>query len=234
MIKPISFHIEKEAKNIPADADAVRVCSIEGTEALIVRHDDGSKTLEVPFGKSKDDITRRSLVVLVRKVVQLAKTHGIAKLLIPLSEFSFRRVRLAERELAELVALQCELSNFEFVKYKTPPPEGWKVVTDVLVQGRSPRDIKRGVERGQAIASEVNACRALANTPGGDMTPRLLAEEARKAAADLPVDVTVLDKNKLEQLGMGGVLGVSRGSAEEPQFIIMKYSGGKRDRKSVV
>ncbi|MEK7173977.1 MAG: leucyl aminopeptidase family protein, partial [Patescibacteria group bacterium] len=132
------------------------------------------------------------------------------------------------------IAIHFELANFEFVKYKTPPSEGWKPVTDVLVAGRDTGYIKTGIERGQIIAGEVNACRALSNTPGGDMTPRLLAEEARNAAKNVPVDVTVLGKNQMEQIGMGGVLGVARGSNEEPQFIILSYRGCREKEKPIV
>lgn len=231
---PIIFRIEKDIKTVALDADGVRVRLVPGKESALVRHDDGSRVLEVGVGGAKEDITRRSLLLLIRKIIFLGKSNSISKLFIFLPEFSFRRVHLNERELSELVAVHFEMANFEFVKYKTPPSDGWKVITDVVITGRVARDIKAGVERGQIIAGEVNACRALANTPGGDMTPRLLAEEARATAKNIPVDVTVLGKSQMEQVGMGGILGVARGSDEEPQFIILRYSGGREKERPTV
>ncbi|MEK7173863.1 MAG: hypothetical protein AAB710_02150, partial [Patescibacteria group bacterium] len=192
---PIVFQVEKDRKIAAVGADFARVQLVPGKESAFVRHDDSTRTLEVDLGGTKDDITRRSLTVLLRKIIFCAKAHRISKLFLSLPDFTFRKVRLREQELAELIAIHFELANFEFVKYKTPPSEGWKVITDVVVVGRATRDIKAGIERGQIIGSEVNACRILANTPGGDMTPQLLAEEAREAVKNIPVDVTVLGKN---------------------------------------
>ena len=234
MFTPITFQIEKDRKTAAVGTDFTRAWLVPGKESALVRHDDSTHTLEIDLGGAKDDITRRSLTVLLRKIVFCAKAHRISKLFLSLPDFTFRKVRLREQELAELIAIHFELANFEFIKYKTPPNEGWKTVTDVFVAGRDTRYIKTGIERGQIIAEEVNACRALANTPGGDMTPRLLAEEARNAAKNVPVDVTVLGKNQMEQIGMGGILGVARGSNEEPQFIILSYRGGREKEKPIV
>ena len=232
MTPQITFHIEKYLKNAPVEDGFARVQLVPGNESTLVRGNSlaggGTRTIEIGFGLVKEDITRRALLVLMRKVVCVAKAHGISKLFISLADFSFPKARLREQNLAELFTVQCELANFEFVKYKTPPTDGWKFLTDIALAGSSLRDVKTGMMRGSIIAKEVNACRVLANTPGGDMTPRLLAEEARRAARDLPVDVTVLGKSQLEQLGMGGVLGVARGSDEEPQFVILKYEGSRR------
>lgn len=231
MFKPIAFRIEKNLNSTEANHDSVSARIVSGNNPVFFRREDGTRVLEVNGGGAKEKMTRRRLSLLMRSVVQKAKSYGIAKLSISLADFSFRNMRFQERALAELLATEFELANFEFVKYKTPPADGWKQVEEVFVSGRSLQDIRRGTERGQIIAREVNACRTLANMPGGDMTPRLLADEARNAAEGLPVDVTVLGKSQVEQMGMGGVLGVARGSEEEPQFIIMRYDGSKRFSK---
>ena len=38
----------------------------------------------------------------------------------------------------------------------------------------------------------------------------------------------------MKKLGMGCLLGVSRGSAEEPKFIILEYSGAAKSQKPVI
>jgi leucyl aminopeptidase len=46
--------------------------------------------------------------------------------------------------------------------------------------------------------------------------------------------VNVLSKAAIGRLGMGGLLGVSRGSARPPRFIIMEYRGGRGRRNTIV
>ena len=143
---------------------------------------------------------------------------------------------MSDKELAELLAQNFVLADFEFTKLKTSPPEGWPSVEEItlLVKG-DPAAVRKGIERGKLIGEEVNKCRILANTPGGDMTPKRLAEAAKEAAKGTKVDVTVLGQNALENLKMGAILGVARGSNEEPQFIIMEYWGaGKNGSKPLV
>jgi leucyl aminopeptidase len=122
------------------------------------------------------------------------------------------------------------MADYEHVAYKTKPKEGFAFVDTVAVRG-TPKAGKEGFWMGLQIATEVNACRELSNTPGGDMTPELLADAARKAVRGTKAGVTVLDRIDMESLRMGGVLGIAKGSDEEPQFIIMEYWGLGKDSK---
>lgn len=60
------------------------------------------------------------------------------------------------------------------------------------------------------------------------MTPSVLANEARKVAAKLPIKVKILGVSEMQKLRMGGVLGVGKGSAFPAKFIVMEYFGGKK------
>jgi leucyl aminopeptidase len=57
------------------------------------------------------------------------------------------------------------------------------------------------------------------------MTPKTLAQAAKKAILGTTAILKVLGAKEMEKLGMGAVLGMSRGSTEEPQFIVMEYKG---------
>jgi leucyl aminopeptidase len=46
--------------------------------------------------------------------------------------------------------------------------------------------------------------------------------------------VEVLDKKRIEALGMGSFLSVAQGSAEAPRFIVMHYQGAAKTRKPLV
>jgi len=179
-------------------------------------------------------VTLRRLFIIARQVISTAKAQKIKKIALDVGDFQFSGLGLSRRELAELLGTNFEMANFEFVKYKTPPPEGWNFVEEIIVSGASWEDAKEGFRVGQVIGDEVNRCRALANTPGGEMTPRKLAGEARKAVKGLDIRVTVLGKQEMKKIGMGGVLGVAKGSDEEPQFIILEYKKGAAKEKPIV
>src|SRR2546430_2776222 len=54
----------------------------------------------------------------------------------------------------------------------------------------------------------------------------ILGEEARKLATTYKLGVTILDLAQIKKEGMGALLAVAQGSAEEPRFIVLEYQGG--------
>jgi leucyl aminopeptidase len=50
-----------------------------------------------------------------------------------------------------------------------------------------------------------------------------MAERARQVAADQGLECDVLDRDRMQQLGMGALLGVAQGSAEPPVLIVLRY-----------
>ncbi|MGQ7279128.1 leucyl aminopeptidase [Brevibacillus thermoruber] len=82
-----------------------------------------------------------------------------------------------------------------------------------------------GVMRGEALAQGTNLARTLVNEPGNYLTPRALKDAAVAVAERYGMAYEVLTKDKLEEMGMGGVLAVARGSAEEPYVVAVKYQG---------
>ncbi|MDP3724900.1 MAG: leucyl aminopeptidase [Nanoarchaeota archaeon] len=177
----------------------------------------------VGIGKKKE-FTERKLHLLPRKIIALAKANRIKKLGVCFEELE-KLTRVKGGACSELLAKNFELANFEFIEYKTKPEEGWRFVEEIIFFGNISASVKKGVEEGLLIAEEINACRRLANTPGGEMTPKVLAKEAEQAAKGTKVKVTVLEKAEIKKLKMGGILGVAEGSKEEPKFIIMEYAG---------
>jgi leucyl aminopeptidase len=52
-----------------------------------------------------------------------------------------------------------------------------------------------------------------------------MAEAARELAAKYGLKIEVFEKEKMQELGMGGLLGVSQGSQQPPRFIVLSYKG---------
>jgi leucyl aminopeptidase len=192
-----------------------------------------SMTLEVGAGKF-EDMTLRKFVTLCRAIVQTTKQNKIKKIAIQFDATPklFNNLQpLSAEEASSIAAQNFEMANFEFNTFKTKPKDGWNFVEEIIICGASSKAIEAAAKRGQIIGQEVNACRALANTPGGDMNPRQLAQAARKAVTGaggklLPkVSVKTLGEAELKKLGMGALLGVGNGSSEETTFTIMEYRG---------
>ena len=145
--------------------------------------------------------------------------------------------RAAEGEVEQAAAVAVEgvlMALFEPDKYRTVDKEERLIERLVLIaQGASEDALRRGAERGRIIGESVNFTRDLANEPGAYMTPTIMAERARGIASEFGLEVDVLDQARMEELGMGSLLSVARGSEEPPALIVLKYtpegSGGDTD-----
>ena len=76
---------------------------------------------------------------------------------------------------------------------------------------------------GSAMGEAINAARVLINEPGNYLTPRVLADKAASLASVPGITAEILDEKKIEELKMGLLLGVARGSIEPPRILVLKY-----------
>ena len=82
------------------------------------------------------------------------------------------------------------------------------------------------IKVGKSISAGVNVARELGNLPGNVCTPTYLAEECKKLATRYKsVKTDVLSEKQMARLGMGSLLSVSAGSAEEAKLIVVQYRG---------
>ncbi len=65
----------------------------------------------------------------------------------------------------------------------------------------------------------------LVNAPSNELTPTELAARAQAMAEELGLECEVLDRDAMAELGMGALLGVAKGSAEEPKLVFLRYRG---------
>jgi leucyl aminopeptidase len=133
------------------------------------------------------------------------------------------------------VAEGLHLAAYSYDDLKSKKPETKKELTiNVVSNNAADKNVKRAFEEGVILASCVNFSRNLGDTPGNIMTPEILANSAVDAAKGTGVKVTVWDKARIKKEKMGGLLGVSNGSDQEPRFIIMEYKGGKASDKPII
>ncbi len=217
----------------PSGKEYVRIALTEGTQTKFVEHTDKSETLSIGAGK-RAEVTMRSFRILCRSIIRTAHTHKITRLIIPVSELTDFAV-LKEIDRAEIFSTIAEnfmLANYEFTTLKSKKPS--YELKEVVLVGTLSKEEARGLLRGHIVGEEVNVCRSIANTPGGAMTPALLADRAKAAAKGTNVKVTILDKKAIEKEKMGALLGVAQGSKFEPRFIVMEYWGAGKGKEAPV
>jgi leucyl aminopeptidase len=116
-------------------------------------------------------------------------------------------------------------SQFELDKYKTKD-KNTKAVSKMVVfaDGADNSELKAGIARGVAIGDSMNFTRDLANEPPNILTPTEMAKRSGKMAKEVGLKFEVLDEARMEKLGMGSLLSVSRGSEEPAKLIVLRYS----------
>jgi leucyl aminopeptidase len=133
------------------------------------------------------------------------------------------------QKTSETVIEGAVMGLFEPDKYRTKEKEEREIERIVVaVEGADEKALIRGAERGRIIGESVNFTRDLANEPGGYMTPTILAQRASDVAKEFGLKIEVLDERQMKKEGMGGVLGVARGSDEPPKFVVLRYVPGGR------
>jgi len=97
----------------------------------------------------------------------------------------------------------------------------------ILGRGREPA-LRTAVERGRVLAEATNFARDLGNEPPNVLTPTEFGERARRMAEEVGLECEVFGPDWMREQGMGALLGVAQGSAEEPRFIVLRYRGRAR------
>ena len=129
---------------------------------------------------------------------------------------------------AQAIAEGTLLGIYRFRRHKKPSDDDVELKELVLVEQDESRleALRRGVERGVALAEAANFARDLANEPSNVLTPTELANRATAWAKDAGLECEVFDKAWMEQQKMGALLGVAQGSEQPPKFIVIRYKGG--------
>lgn len=210
----------------------VLVVSISPKNKDEIVKENGIKTLYLKCDEA-EKMNLRKLYLLVRKMIAMAKGTKAEKIAFNFADFKFKNIKISDEELGEIIGSQLDFANYEFTEYKTPSEDGFSFIKEIIVSGVNEKT-KKAILKGHTIAEEVNKTRTLANTPGGDMTPKILAEKAKEAVKGLPIKVSILGEKEMEKQNMRAILSVGRGSDEESKFVIMEYYGGSKKEKPIV
>jgi leucyl aminopeptidase len=121
------------------------------------------------------------------------------------------------------------LASYRFDRFKSKKDDDEEGdegrLEEVAVLGDA--GLAEAVEASRIAAEAENFARELQDLPSNVVTPSYLAGRA-KAIADEHENVTceVMSREQIKEKGMGGLVAVSQGTAEEPQLIVLRYQAG--------
>ena len=123
------------------------------------------------------------------------------------------------------------LGAYRFDRYKAKPKDDgerprWKTVAVLGTPRSDARAAREAIRRAEVLSESAAWARDMVNTPAIDATPDFLAQEARKMAREVGLQSKVLTRTELQRGGFGGILGVGRGSENQPRLIELRYSSG--------
>jgi leucyl aminopeptidase len=119
------------------------------------------------------------------------------------------------------------LGSYRFDRYRKPENGGPEVERLELLAEGEEDGLRDEIEVARVASEAANRARELQNLPSNVVTPSYLADRAREIAdSHEACSLDVLDREAMEERGMGGLLAVSSGSAEPPRLIILRYRGG--------
>ncbi len=101
-----------------------------------------------------------------------------------------------------------------------------------VAPGADDGPLARAANRGVVMGEGTNLTRRLANRAANDVTPQVLADEARALAEAHDLWIDVLDERRAAELGMGMFLAVGQGSANPPRMIVVR-SGGEDEKDAL-
>ncbi len=125
------------------------------------------------------------------------------------------------------------LANYEYKDLKTKDTEGFSPTgMSLLVHGK---DLPWAdtVKKARVLTESVFLARHLGDRPGNYLTPVHFADEAKKVAAASGLKCKILDRRAIEKEKMGLLIGVAKGSVEEPRFIVLEHNGGKKSEAPI-
>lgn len=135
-------------------------------------------------------------------------------------------VCVTSKESADEVCAFAEgmmLGNYQFLKYKSNPENNSLKKISVFATTIQQKEL----DHTKTICEAVCHARDLVNEPVISLNATDLANAFKSLGKDAGFSVKVLDKAKIKEMKMGGLLAVNMGSIDPPTFTIMEWKPAK-------
>jgi leucyl aminopeptidase len=178
------------------------------------------KIMLLGLGK-REKFTDESARICASKAAQKAKE-------LDAKEFSMLQFSNLDEGLVEAMTEGVALALYSFDKYKASNNKELPAKIDeatILINSDSPK-FQSIADRANLVVEAVNFARDIANLPPNDCPPAQLASIAMSLAQEYGLKAQVVDRYELENMGMGGIVAVGKGSNNPPKLIILEYNSG--------
>lgn len=178
------------------------------------------KIMLLGLGK-REKFTDESARICAGKSAQKAKE-------LDAKEFSMLQFSNLDEGLVEAMTEGVALALYSFDKYKASNNKELSAKIDeatILINSDSPK-FQSIADRANLVVEAVNFARDIANLPPNDCPPAQLASIAMSLAQEYGLKAQVIDRYELENMGMGGIVAVGKGSNNPPKLMILEYNSG--------
>ncbi|HEX7490659.1 MAG TPA: leucyl aminopeptidase [Candidatus Limnocylindrales bacterium] len=173
---------------------------------------------------SEETITRQVVLRIGSTVERRLAGRTVRTLAIWMGDLG-GRIDGGAAAVAELLARGVVEGEFEPATiyregYKNTPPALDELI--LIAPGADQGALLRAAERGVIIGEGANLARRLDNRSANDVSPEVLAGEARAIAEQNGLSIDVIEPGRAAELGMGMFLAVGSGSDNPPRMIVLR------------
>jgi leucyl aminopeptidase len=128
-------------------------------------------------------------------------------------------------EQAQALVEGTVLGGYDPGRWKTRDAEKRPRALDRIVLGHAETPgLRDAAESAALVAERTNRARDLANMPPNELSPHALAEHAQALAGEHEyLKAQILGPREMDELGMGALSAVGRGSRNEPRLVVLRY-----------
>lgn len=186
-------------------------------------------TLLLGAGKP-EEFTSRRITRLAAKAFKAMKELGAKEFSVDFS----RVVPHIQENALWLVTQGLTLGGYRFEGYasKEENEKDTEKETDTVHLMGFPLERQEEVKQYEAVLDGVMFARDLVNTPGNLLNPQKMWERIEKHSQEAGAEASVLPVEKLEEMGMGGLLTVgssAAGGEHAPRMIVLRWNGAGKD-----
>jgi leucyl aminopeptidase len=193
--------------------------------ALVYPPGAAARVLLVGIGKG-DEISRASIRRAASTAAKRARSLGVPRAAFHLVAEALGS--LSPAEAGQAIAEGLAQGAWQYNEMKRPPEEQKSPLERIDVLAPTAAEaLTAGHRIGAAIGAGQTVARGIQVLPGNVCTPSYVARAAEEIARRHGFAVTVLDRAAIVREGMGALMAVAQGSAEEPRFIALEYKGAE-------
>ena len=192
-----------------------------------------SRVLLVGLGKERE-LQEKEYRQVLRAAAKTLVNNTVGDVTTFLADVPVGKRNIAWR-VAQLVEVTRDAAyRFERMKSKPADPYTFSSLTINVPAKTDVAQGEAGLQQGLAVAAGMELAKDLGNLPPNVCTPTYLAEQAAELAGSYGYQLEVLEREDMEKLGMGALLGVAKGSRQLPKLIVLQQNKGPKGQKPVV